>query len=53
MADATNSDYSEPMLACIQNCQDCHRACLQTLTYCMSQGGRHADAEHLDITAAA
>jgi hypothetical protein len=46
MADAT-TDYSEQMLACIQNCQDCHRACLQTLAYCMSQGGRHAMPDHL------
>ena len=49
MADAKHSDYSEQMLVCIQNCQDCHRACLQTLTYCMSQGGRHANAEHLRL----
>jgi hypothetical protein len=48
MADAT-SDYSEQMLACIQNCQDCHRACLQTLTYCMGLGGRHAMPEHLRL----
>jgi len=48
MVDAT-SDYSEQMLACIQNCQDCHRACLQTLTYCMKQGGRHAEPEHLRL----
>ena len=49
MADATHSDYSEQMLVCIQNCQDCHRACLQTLHYCMNQGGRHATAEHLRL----
>src|SRR5206468_6305763 len=42
-------DYSEQMLVCIQNCQDCHRACLQTLTYCMKQGGRHAEPEHLRL----
>jgi len=48
MVDAT-SDYSEQMLACIQNCQDCHRACLQTLTYCMTQGGRHEEPEHLRL----
>jgi len=47
MADTT--DYSEQMLACIQNCQDCHRACLQTLTYCMSQGGHHAEPDHLRL----
>ena len=49
MAHATHSDYSEQMLLCIQNCQDCHRACLQTLTYCMQQGGRHARPDHLRL----
>ena len=49
MADATHSEYSEQMLVCIQNCQDCHRACLQTLTYCMQRGGRHAEPEHLRL----
>jgi hypothetical protein len=49
MADATHSDYSEPMLVCIQNCQDCHRACLQTLIHCMHEGGGHATADHLRL----
>ncbi len=49
MADATHSDYSEQMLVCIQNCQDCHRACLQTLAYCLRQGGRHAEPDHLRL----
>ena len=49
MADDGSDDYSEPMLVCIQNCQDCHRACLQTLTYCMGQGGRHGRPEHLRL----
>lgn len=44
-----SDDYSEQMLVCIQNCQDCHRACLQTLAYCMKQGGRHARPEHLRL----
>jgi hypothetical protein len=42
-------DYSEEMLVCIQNYQDCHRACLQTLAYCMKQGGRHAAPQHLRL----
>ena len=45
----TTDDYSEQMLVCIQNCQDCHRACLQTLAYCMKQGGRHAAPDHLRL----
>ena len=46
---AVAEDYSEQMLVCIQNCQDCHRACLQTLAYCMKQGGEHARPEHLPL----
>ena len=49
MADATQSDFSDQMLVCIQNCQDCNRACLQTLVYCMDQGGPHAAPEHLRL----
>lgn len=48
MADATG-DYSEQMLVCIQNCQDCQRACVQTLVYCMNQGGPHAEPDHLRL----
>ena len=49
MADTNTGDYSDQMLVCIQNCQDCHRACLQTLVYCMNQGGDHADPDHLRL----
>ena len=49
MAHDSTGDYSDEMLVCIQNCQDCHRACLQTLFYCMSQGGRHAQPDHLRL----
>jgi len=37
------------MLLCIQNCMDCHRACVQTLVYCTRQGGHHADPDHLRL----
>ena len=40
-------EYSEQMLVCIQNCQDCHRACLQTFAYCLKRGGGHAEPELL------
>ena len=49
MADARPQDLSEQMLVCVQNCQDCHRACTQTLAYCLEQGGRHAAPEHLRV----
>lgn len=40
---------SEQMLVCIQNCQDCARACTQTLAYCLGQGGRHAEPGHVRL----
>jgi hypothetical protein len=49
MTESALGEFSEQMLVCIQNCQDCHRACLQTLTYCMNQGGPHAEPEHLRL----
>ena len=48
-AGGASGEFSDQMLVCIQNCQDCHRACLQTLTYCMNQGGPHAAPEHLRL----
>ena len=45
-------DAAEPgdaMLLCIQDCLDCHRACVQTLAYCTRQGGPHADPDHLRL----
>jgi hypothetical protein len=33
--------------ACIQNCQDCHRICLETVQHCLQMGGPHAEAAHI------
>lgn len=49
MAHGKHHGHSEQMLVCIQNCQDCHRACLQTLAYCLDLGGRHAEPAHLRL----
>jgi hypothetical protein len=34
---------SAEMQRCIQECLDCHRACLETMTYCLQAGGALAD----------
>jgi hypothetical protein len=44
-----NREPDERMLLCIQNCLDCHRACVQTLTYCLQEGGEHAEADHVRL----
>ena len=46
----TEGDYlSTEMLDCIRRCSDCHRACAETLMYCLQQGGRHAESNHIRL----
>ena len=33
--------------ACMDKCLECKRVCVETATYCVSKGGRHAEPEHL------
>ena len=35
------------MQECIDNCTDCHHVCLETISYCLGKGGRHAAATHI------
>jgi hypothetical protein len=35
------------MQECIQNCLDCHRICLESVTHCLKMGGKHAAPEHI------
>jgi len=37
------------MQQCIQNCRDCHRICMLTLTHCFAQGGEMGDATHIRL----
>jgi hypothetical protein len=34
---------------CIELCVRCHRVCLETMTYCLEQGGHHADPSHIGL----
>ncbi|MGE5469517.1 MAG: four-helix bundle copper-binding protein [Bacteroidota bacterium] len=39
---------SPEILACIQQCEECHRICLNMATgHCLKKGGRHVETEHL------
>lgn len=31
------------MQTCMSACMECHKICLETMTYCMSKGGKHVD----------
>ena len=37
------------MKACIDECEKCHRICVETAQYCLDKGGRHAAAEHVRL----
>lgn len=36
---------SQEMKDCIRVCLDCGDSCLQTVTHCLSKGGKHAEIE--------
>ncbi|MGH7265830.1 MAG: four-helix bundle copper-binding protein [Candidatus Rokuibacteriota bacterium] len=37
------------MRRCTDECLACHRACLETVAYCLQQGGRHAETAHIRL----
>ena len=37
------------MRSCIEECQSCHRVCLETVTHCLQKGGRHAESAHIRL----
>ena len=51
MPDKTGHYLDEDMLRCIEVCLDCHKACLQTIPYCLQQGGMHAEPNHIRVMA--
>ena len=38
---------NEGLQRCIDECQSCHDICVETTAHCLSQGGRHAEADHI------
>jgi hypothetical protein len=49
MAHAAGLQMSEEMQRCIQECSECHRVCVETVSYCLQMGGRHAEASHIRL----
>ncbi|WP_238382886.1 four-helix bundle copper-binding protein [Cognatilysobacter segetis] len=45
------SERDPTMDECIRHCTDCHAACIETVQYCLEQGGAHADPAHLALMA--
>lgn len=49
MASHAKPQRSGNMQKCIQACLSCHTICLETITYCLTQGGKHAEAKHIRL----
>ena len=37
------------MRACIQECQNCHNVCTETIAHCLEMGGDHAEPNHIRL----
>ena len=40
---------SQEMHQCIETCEECHHICVETVTYCLQMGGKHAEAAHIGL----
>lgn len=49
MQNTRNGQTNQDMQQCIGECLNCHSICLQTVTYCLGMGGKHAEAQHLGL----
>jgi len=49
MTQTARHQLSAEMEQCIRLCEECHHTCLETITYCLGQGGRHAEAGHIGL----
>jgi hypothetical protein len=45
----SHRERSQEMQTCIDNCQDCHAACIETISHCLEMGGDHASPEHIRL----
>ncbi|HJU08353.1 MAG TPA: four-helix bundle copper-binding protein [Rhodanobacteraceae bacterium] len=43
---------SQAMNDCILACQQCEATCLETINYCLGEGGEHADPQHITLMSA-
>ena len=47
----SRTEISREMRECIQNCQDCHSICLETILHCLHMGGHYAESDHIGLLA--
>ncbi len=44
-----NTETVYDLQDCIAHCRQCHDTCIQTLSYCLEKGGRHAEPAHVRL----
>lgn len=44
-----HNERSSEMQTCIENCQNCHAVCLETINHCLEMGGEHASPAHIKL----
>jgi CBS domain-containing protein len=44
-----NTEVTYDLQECIGVCRQCHDVCVQTLSYCLERGGRHAEPAHIRL----
>lgn len=49
MTHHTAEHRSDAMNRCIRDCLDCASVCLETIHYCLEQGGEHAAPQHIGL----
>jgi hypothetical protein len=40
---------SDEVRECLKDCLDCYQTCNETITRCLTMGGKHAELEHLNL----
>lgn len=51
MTHHTAEHRSQAMNDCIDACTQCEATCLETINYCLGEGGEHADPNHIALMA--
>jgi len=51
MTHHTAEHRSAEMNECILRCSDCHAVCLETISHCLTMGGKHADDQNISLLA--
>lgn len=51
MAYEATKHMSQDLQQCIKECLDCYQICKTSISYCLQTGGKHADADHINLLA--